>query len=127
MTTYYRRNSNGRYERVGEGFVQVLPDGLHLVYVHSTPGRVSKLSTYNIDLDQVNQEGCVLINKDEATKIVMEALEFKPGAQLTKEEQAIWDNFRESKVGQKICNCLTRQSASDAAQEILKRLLSHGK
>lgn len=123
MTTFYTKNENNRYERAGVQYPHLFPEGLSLVYVHETTGSRLTLSSYQINLDDVQMLGLIKIHQEEATKIVMKALEFEPVKPLTESEQAIWNNFRESPVGQKIVHSLSRKSATDVAKQIIRLLV----
>lgn len=118
----YRRNKNGRYEYVGCNEVS-MPPGIHMIYVHHSPGCKSTLSCYDIGLDEVWKKAAVLMTARELTDLVYEATSLYPAEKLTEEERLEWEEFKKTKAGKKLCKGMYRKSAADIARWILDQAI----
>lgn len=122
MTTFYRRNSRGRYERALVT-TPALPDGLHLVYVRHTDNCKSTITSTNIDLDEVWRRAAVNIGYDQLTNLVYRACELYPCQKLTEDELKQWEEFKQTPAGKKLCKGMYRKSAADIARTILDEIV----
>ena len=120
--TYYRRNSNGRYEKVGiHG--PLIPDGVHLIHVEHKPGSKSTLSKMKISLEEVYKQVVIMANVQKVTDLVFKACELYPCEKLTAAEGEEWKAFQQTAAGKKLCKGLYRKSAAEIAREILGEMI----
>lgn len=121
--TYYRKNENGRYEKVGirDPFI---PDGVHLIYVEHKPGSKTTLSKMNISLEEAYKQVVILANVEKVTDLIYRACELYPCQKLTSAEAEEWKAFQQTAAGKKLCKGLYRKSAAEIARNVLGEMIS---
>lgn len=119
-TLYVRRKN--RYHRIGM-IKPWLPDGIHLVHVSSSDSGKSTYSYFNVDLADIHKQVKIAATRKQAEEIVYKAFQGRPAVRLTQAEYDEWQDFLKTKLGKKLAQGITFQSASDVAKEILAKLV----